>query len=59
MILADTFFVVFEVETDIDLNVADWFDPADVGLGDDAGLGDDVGVLICVGIEVGVGRGVD
>ena len=53
MILADTFFVVFEVETDIDLNVADWFDPADVRLGDDVGVG------ISVGIEVGVGREVD
>lgn len=53
MVLADTFFVVFEAETDIDLNTADWFDPVGGGLGDDVGRG------IGVGIRVGVGRGVD
>ena len=51
--MADTFFDVFEVETDTDFNAADWFDPVDRGFGEDVGMG------IGVGIEAGAGREVD
>ena len=56
MTLADTFFVVFEAETDIDLNAVDWFDPVDVGLGDDVGMGIGVGIEVCIGSEVNCGK---